>query len=471
MEMILLGFSLTMGLFALIGIASTRFATREVSDYLVAGRSTSAWVAGLSAVASNNSGFMFIGAIGFSYHYGLSAFWLFFAWILGDYISWRWVHRELRDRSERQANDGITSFLSHDGVKSDRRFEVLIGVATIIFLTLYAAAQLKAGSKAIESTLQWSPISGALIGAGLVALYSYAGGIRASMWTDTAQAFVMIFAMSALVWTCHVEIAPISTLGERLYTIDPMLLTWTPSDATLGLTLNALGWLLAGFGGVGQPHIIVRVMTLADPNKIGVMRRVYFSWYIVFSALTMLVGLFARVYFHDQTALSFDKEVALPMLAQAYLAPIWVGVILAGIFAATISTADSQVLASSASLTQDIFTQYRSSYTASKLATLSVVAVSLCVALAGPASVFGLVTLAWGLMMTCFAPLMIARVCRWDLSFEGYLVACLLGVGAMLVWKYSLGLGDAVYEGAVGFVVSMPIITLLGLRGSRRSGI
>ena len=99
------------------------------------------------------------------------------------------------------------------------------------------------------------------------------------------------------------------------------------------------------------------------------------------------------------------------------------------------------------------------------------VLVSLLVALAGPTSVFELVTLAWGLMMTCFAPLMVARVRRWDISFEGYLTACLLGIGAMLFWKYALGLGDAVYEGAVGFVVSMPIITLLGLRGSRRSGI
>ena len=78
MTMVMFGFVGMMFVFVLIGIASTRASRREVSDYLVASRSVSPWVAGLSAVASNNSGFMFIGAIGFTYHYGLAAFWLFF---------------------------------------------------------------------------------------------------------------------------------------------------------------------------------------------------------------------------------------------------------------------------------------------------------------------------------------------------------------------------------------------------------
>ena len=466
MSMVMIGFIITMLIFVLIGVASTRDSSAEVSDYLVAGRAVSPWVAGLSAVASNNSGFMFIGAIGFTYSYGLSAVWLFFAWLFGDYCSWLLVHRRLRARSEAQGNDSVTGFLASDGAQADRTLQLILGGLTVLFLTLYAAAQLKAGGKALESTLSWAPESGVYIGAVMVAVYSFAGGIRASLWTDVAQAMVMIVAMGALTWVCHDQVVALSTLGERLESINPALLSWTPSDATLGLLPYSLGWFLAGFGGVGQPHMIVRAMTVDSPDSITLMRRVYFSWYLLFSVFTMLVGLYARVYFEASSVGVFDKETALPMLAGAHLSPLWVGLILAALFAASMSTADSQVLASSASLTQDVAPQLRSSYGASKVATLSVVLLAMIVALIGPESVFELVTLAWGLMMTCFTPLMIARVCDWRLSASRALSAAGLGLLAMLTWKYGLGLGDAMYEGAVGLLVSMPLTIVL--RGSAR---
>ncbi|MEE2644065.1 MAG: sodium/proline symporter, partial [Myxococcota bacterium] len=158
---------------------------------------------------------------------------------------------------------------------------------------------------------------------------------------------------------------------------------------------------------------------------------------------------------------------ALPMLADAHLDSFWVGLILAALFAASMSTADSQVLASSASLTQEVSPRYRASYLASKVATLGVVLFAMIVALFGPSSVFELVTLAWGLMMTCFAPLMIARVQSWQIAPLQALLAAGLGLTAMLSWKYLLSLGDASYEGAVGFLVSMPFLWLMSRKSAR----
>ena len=171
----------------------------------------------------------------------------------------------------------------------------------------------------------------------------------------------------------------------------------------------------------------------------------------------MVVGLYARVYFESLDSVIFDKETALPMLANAHLSQFWVGLILAALFAASMSTADSQVLASSASVTQDVMPQYRHSYSASKVATLSVVFLAMMVALYGPDSVFVLVTLAWGLMMTTFAPLMIARVLDWSITPTHALISAGVGLGCMLGWRYGLHLGDAMYEGAVGFMISMTL--------------
>ena len=455
MSLVMIGFIGMMLIFTVIGIASSRVSQSDVSDYLVAGRSVSPWVAGLSAVASNNSGFMFIGAIGFTYHYGLAAFWLFFAWLFGDYCSWLIVHHKLRARSEQQQNDSVTGFLAHNGQYKDKTLQFVLGGLTVVFLTLYAAAQLKAGGKALQSTLDWSPTAGIYLGSLMVAIYSFAGGIRASLWTDVAQAIVMIIAMGALTLVCHLDVVSLPDVYEALKAIDPQLITWTPDDASLGLFAYALGWFMAGFGGIGQPHMIVRAMTINDVKGITTMRRVYFSWYILFSIFTMLVGLYARLYFETLESIDFDKETALPMLAAAHLSQFWVGLILAALFAASMSTADSQVLASSASLTQDVIPKYQKSYFASKIATLSVVLLAMLVALYGPSSVFVLVTLAWGLMMTAFAPLMLVRVLDWSITPSKALLSAGIGLIFMLGWRYGLNLGDAMYEGTVGLLISM----------------
>ncbi|HCP47932.1 MAG TPA: sodium:proline symporter [Deltaproteobacteria bacterium] len=459
--MILVGFTLAMLVFFGVGMASMRHAKKEVGDYLVAERSVSPLSAGLSAVASNNSGFMFIGAIGFTYAYGLAAFWLFFAWIAGDYVSWLLVHRNLRKMSEARGSNSVAGFLAHDGEQSNRSLQLVLGVLTIVFLTLYAAAQLKAGGKALQSMLDWPTVSGVYIGAGLVLAYSFAGGIRASIWTDVAQSIVMILAMALLTVVCHSAIAPITEITTRLEAIDPNLLSLTPVDASLGLLPYAIGWFIAGIGGVGQPHIIVRAMAVESADAIPAMRRTYFSWYIVFSTFTMLVGLYARIHLNG---VDFDAETALPILAANHLAPILVGIILASMFAATISTADSQVLACSASATQDIAPAHRDNHSSAKLATVAVVLAAMGVALVGPDSVFILVTVAWGLMTTCFAPLMIARCLDWAVDARAAITACVLGTTSMLGWTHVLGLGDAVYDGAVGFIVSMAIVAIASRR-------
>jgi len=457
--MVLLGFTLTMFLFLGIGMMSMRHAKTDVSDYLLADRNISPAFAGLSAVASNNSGFMFIGAIGFTYAYGLSAFWLLFAWILGDYCSWLIVHRKLREQSERLNSQSISGFLSHNGTVSHRHTQIFLGVLTVIFLTLYAAAQLKAGGKALEGILGWNGSTGILLGMGMVALYSFAGGIRASIWTDVAQSIVMLGAMGLLVIVSHTQIVPLNDIPSTLQSIDPTLTLWTPSDASLGLIPYALGWFFAGFGGIGQPHIIIRAMTVNSAKHIPTMRRVYFSWYVLFSVFTFLVGLYARIYFNSQDGLLFDKETALPVLSTELLSPLLVGVILASMFAATMSTADSQVLASSASVTQDIApTTSSNPYLYSKLTTLGVVLIAGMVAFVGPDSVFVLVTVAWGLMMTCFAPIMILRVLNRDIPFTSLMGSCAIGVLGMLGWSYGLQLGDAVFDGTIGFLLSMTLM-------------
>ncbi len=455
--MILFGFLLFMGLFALVGISAVWKSKHDVGDYLLAGRQISPTMAGLSAVASNNSGFMFIGAIGFTVQYGYSAIWLLMAWVAGDYLSWFFVHKRLRQRSEQLNTNSISSFLATNGDTISVPLQKILGLFTLIFLLVYAAAQMRAGAKALEGTLDFGGSTGIYIAACLVIAYSYAGGIRASIWTDVAQAIVMLCAMSALVLYAmqHTSLADIH---QTLINIDPMLVTWTPPEAQMGTFVYALGWFVAGFCGIGQPHIIIRAMTLDKPENITTMRRVYFTWYIAFSIATFLVGLYARIILG---VFEFDVELALPKLALEMMPGFFVGTILAAMFAATISTADSQVLACSASITQDIEPGLKNNYRASKLATVVVILVSTGLALAGPKSVFLLVTLAWGMLGTTIAPLMLARALRWPITTGAYLCSTVAGLLGMCIWRFMLHYEASIYEGAIGFLVTTIILFII----------
>ena len=281
--------------FTLIGVASARARHHTARDYLVADRRVPAWLAALSAVATNNSGFMFVGLIGFTYAYGVQAVWLQLGWVVGDALRWVRFHRRVRERSGDLDANGVPALVATDERgRTDRVIAGAAAVLTFFFLAGYAAAQLQAGSTALHALFGWDARVGAVLGAVIVVLYSFAGGLRASIWTDAAQSFVMLFAMVALLVACALALPP-SELFAALHTEDPSLVQWMPSELAFGFPLYLLGFVFGGLGVLGQPHILVRTMSLDDPRSIPKARAIYFAWFVPFSVAAVLVGLYARV--------------------------------------------------------------------------------------------------------------------------------------------------------------------------------
>ena len=168
------------------------------SDYLLAGSNIKPWLVSLSAVATNNSGYMFIGLIGYTYSVGLSSMWLMIGWIFGDFIASLFIHKKLRVQTEKAKALSYAEILSKWTWRRLQNTQSNQCNYTIVFLGTYAAAQLNAGSKALHVLFGWDYSIGAIMGAIMVLLYCVAGGIRASIWTDAAQSFVMISAMCLL---------------------------------------------------------------------------------------------------------------------------------------------------------------------------------------------------------------------------------------------------------------------------------
>jgi len=413
----------------------------------------------LSAVATNNSGYMFIGMIGYTYIAGLSSIWIQVGWIFGDFLMSLFIHKKVRCLSQEKKIVSFSSILSNWTGKDYKILRMLCGIITIIFLSIYAAAQLKAGSKALYVMLGWEYYIGAIMGAFIVLLYCFSGGIRASIWADSAQSFVMIAAMGILFITAVDQVGGISAFIDKLRDVSPDYLSVMVHDGTsttLTATLLFLtGWMFAGFGVIGQPHIMVRFMTIDNPDNMREARYYYYSWYTAFAILTIGAGLAARILIPEVSG--FDPELALPTLSKQLLPEMLVGLVLAGLFAATISTADSQILSCCASLTNDFSKEgKKASYLVTKLGTLLITMLALIIALNGGDSVFELVVIAWSVLGSAFAPLIIVYALGGKPSEVTAIIMVIVGVGALGLWRF-FGFDSFMYEIAPGMTSGLVV--------------
>lgn len=468
--MIVASFLLFLALFAGVGIASHFRARGDQRDYLLASQDTPPWLVGLSAIATNNSGYMFIGIIGYTYAVGLPSIWLMVGWIVGDFVASSIIHRRLRVATTAGAGDTFAGILSRWNGTDFRSYRRLAGLVSLVFLGTYAAAQLTAGSKALSVLFGWHESVGALIGAGIVVVYCWAGGIRASIWTDAAQSIVMLVAMTLLFGVAIVSLGGPSAAWSALATVSPTYRDLLPSGLGLGdiwgPILFIVGWLFAGFSVAGQPHIMVRFMSIDRPEHTNRARAYYYGWFVVFYFLANGVGLLSRVLLPADVP--FDAELALPMMALDLLPDPLVGLMLAGVFAATMSTGDSLILSCAANLTEDFVPRRRVPLVVVKGATILVALLALAIALAGGQNVFALVIGAWAVMAAAFTPLLTVYALGGRPS-EGLAIAMLVGgVSSVYAWKAVPVLADY-YEGMLGIAVGFGIYGLAGVFGVARA--
>ena len=204
------------------------------------------------------------------------------------------IHRRLRDRSAEVEATSVASLVSARGKSRMGLVRLLAALVTLAFLGSYAAAQLTAGGKAVAVVFGWPEASGAVLSAALILMYCLFGGLRASIWTNTAQAIVMLGTILLLLATALYEVGGLAELWSQLRAIDPALIDWKPRDAKFGVALFILSWIVAGIGVLGQPHLVTITMSIQDSESLKRARPVYFAWYVVFSAACILVGLCCR---------------------------------------------------------------------------------------------------------------------------------------------------------------------------------
>ena len=449
MDLVLVAsFLLFMCAFAGIGLASMWVKEDTTDDYLVAGRGMHPALAALSAVSTWNSGYMFIGFIGFTYTMGYSIIWIGLGSMIGQIVAWIWLYKFIQQSANERGVRSLSSLVSNVTGSPEAK---LAAVLSVLFLAVYAAAQLTSGGKALYVMLGWSEVIGILIGFVLVVAYCYAGGIRASIWTDAAQSSVMIIGSSLLCYVAMQEVGGISGLHEGLESQNANLTSMVPADLNFGVSLWIFAFFRGGLSVAGQPQVVTRVMTLATDQDRKTAMLWFFAWQTPFLLIMVIIGLASRVVF---TGADFDPELGLPMLAMETLGPFWVGLILASIFAATMSTADSQVLACTAAFTDDVMPQISQDHKKTKIVTLVIAAFATAISIfglyvPGGDSVFALVVLAVYGLGSIFVPILIIRWAGYEPDTNHTMAMMLAALFTVILWSVS-GFGDDIFPSVPG---------------------
>ena len=449
MEIVFLGL---LFFIALIGISSSRFNKPTVKNYYLADKSLSPWLSGLSAMATNNSGYMFIGLIGFTYLNGLSSIWLMIGWILGDYLITKKLFPKIINKSFRSTNVTYASIIGD--LTNNKLITKLLALISFVFLLIYASAQFAASGKTLMAVMNWDFYYGVITGGFIVLLYSLTSGIRASIWTDAAQSIIMLISMGLLVLFSIVKLGGINQTLFQLSEIDGYMSLFRPDTraSILFNVLSSLSWIVAGMFVVGQPHIMIRFFAVKDHNDLIRSRIFYYSSYILFYGLAFTVGMLSRLIL-DNTA-GFDPELALPMMAQILFNPFMVGLIISGIFAATMSTADSLIINCSGNISQDILQLTK--FSKAKIAgiTLAVALTSIIIALINSGSAFSIVVFSWTILGFLLTPLLIMISLNKSVNTKHFVISAILSTMVFYIVNKSVFF-EGIYLGIFPFVVSL----------------
>lgn len=452
---VLISFSLYMLVMVAIGLYFY-FRTDDLSDYVLGGRGLGPSVTALSAGASDMSGWLLLGLPGMMYSDGVVGSWIAVGLFAGAYLNWHYIAKPLRVYTH-ELNDSITipDYFSNRFEDNKNILRITTAVVILLFYTLYTSSGLVGGAKLFESTFDLDYSSALMIGSFIIVSYTFLGGYNAVSWTDFIQGILM---MLALVVTPIVVLYEVGGVEEAIRIVeqsDVSRLDFLTGSSLIGI-VSLLAW---GLGYFGQPHILVRFMSIADKNDIPKAKLIGMSW-MGFSILGSLgVGFFGYVYVLANGLELQDSEKIFITLSQLLFNPWIAGFLLAAILAAIMSTIDSQLLVSSSVLTRDIYHAIvRKEASDTELvwvgrATVIIIAlIAWYISTDSNSSVLKLVSYAWAGFGAAFGPLIILSLYNHNITKSGAVAGMLVGSLTVIIYKQLQGGIFDVYELLPGFI-------------------
>jgi sodium/proline symporter len=434
------------------------------SDYIIGGRSLGALVGALSAEASDMSAWLFMGLPGAIYIAGTGEAWIAVGLLLGTVCNWVFVAKKMRTKSQ-AADDSVTlpKFFaaSCSGTDAQKKaLRVLSSIIITLFFTVYTASGFVAGGKFFSYTFGTSYLVSMLITAAIVITYTFLGGFLSIAWTSVAQGILMVVAVAA------VPIGAMLVLGG----VSSALFEPAVSSAPVSLVqiVSNLAW---GLGYFGMPHIIVKYMALKDTKTATRSGVIAIIWCAISLGFAVLIGVVGRAFIGGETLSKGDSENLFTMMIHklfidgGYLTlPFIAGLFFCAILSAIMSTAASQLLMASSSISVDIYAGSLKNGDVSdnvrlKLSRIFVVGIALLgflIALNPENQIMTLVSNAWAGFGAAFGPLVLLVLYRERISCVSAIAGMVSGGLCVLVWPH-LPAVSSLYELVPGFALSLMV--------------
>ncbi len=426
-------------------------------------------IVAMSAVVSGRSAWLLLGFTGMAYSMGLSALWAAIGYIIVEFFLFFYYAVRIRRFTEKYDCITLTDFFTqrfHDP-KGYLRFVVVLII--IIFMVAYVSAQFVAGGKALATSFNIDYRTGLILTTGIILLYVVIGGFLAVSLNDTIQAFIIIFALII------VPVKSIIDFGgwNQFFT---MLREQSSGSFIDPLALSAgalIGFLGIGLGSPGNPHIISRYMSIKSTRSLPSVALIGTLANIIMATGALFIGLVGRLYFPDSGMLpDADTENLYPVLAWGHLHPFIFGLVIASIFAAIVSTADSQLLVAGSAVVRDIYEKWLmngKTVSQNKLVFLSRAIITLLVLtalimgwLAGEL-VFWLVLFAWAGLGAAFGPTSILALYWKKTTRQGVTAGVVTGALTVIIWNQVDFLKNIIYELVPAFFLAFIVTVIVSL--------
>jgi sodium/proline symporter len=492
---ILIAMLLYMSVVVGIGVYYAKRAGESSENYLIGGRSLGPWVTAMGAEASDMSGWLLMGLPGVAYWCGLSdASWTAIGLLIGTYLNWLLVSKRLRNYTA-IAGDAITipDFFSNRYKEKKKVIMTIAALFILIFFTVYAASCLVTVGK-LFSTLfglkyQYMMIAGAIF----VVLYTFVGGFLAESASDFMQGIVMFFSLVAVLVAGVSAAGGISAVIENVKQIpgffeffgiaQPVVVDGVQQigqngkplfgDAAPYGALTIISTLSWGLGYFGMPQVLLKFMAINDPSQLKFSRRIATVWCAISLTAAVSIGVVGRALYPDAFLTQSSAEKVFVLLSTNFFIPIFAGVVMAGILAATISSSDSYLLIAASAFSKNIFhgilkrdATDREVLACTRFTLIAIAICSMIIALDENSVIFVVVSFAWAGFGATFGPTMLFSL-FWKRTTRAAAIAGMLSGGiSVFVWKLVLkpmGVVFGIYELLPAFLISCVFIVVVSL--------
>ncbi len=456
---------------AVIGIGVVMFVKTRGGDdkeYFLGGRQMGSWVTALSASASDMSAWLLMGLPGSILAFGLGQAWIGIGLAIGTALNWILVAKRLRQFSK-AADDAITvpQYLSNRFKATSPVLQIICAVIFLVCFTVYVASSFVAGTTVFTTVFpQLAPSSAMLIFALIIVLYTFLGGFKAVCWTDLFQGLLMLIALLA------VPIVIVATLDINPAALDIMVTN--AKDGTQYVFVNNLfsaSWqeiasgLAWGLGYFGMPHILVRFMSIEKPSMVKKSATIAIVWIVLSLGAAILIAYFGRILVGEELLSEGLQKTVFIKLSRMLFPTFIAGILMAAIIAASMSTADSQLLVASSSFTSDVYKPLFRKNASDKevlwvgrIVVLAVAVVAFFIASSkgeGAQAIMDMVENAWGGFGAAFGPTILLSLFWKRFTYKGALAGIIAGAAADVLWLIFLSSSTGIYELLPAFAIGL----------------